>query len=174
VLQYWLTVSYDLNMTLTMGKFEDWERNNTFMNRYTISHLSRFPHANIQPGMQWCQRRSYRATPTTCSFVSIINHFAHHCFGSIQIQLQVLKCCDHIYVIICNYLCNRPCPSSGGQSPTSHHGGPGSSPGQVMWDLWWTKWHWGRFSLSTSVPLANSHSTDYSTFIIIYHSGLVQ
>jgi hypothetical protein len=21
---------------------------------------------------------------------------------------------------------------------------------QVMWDLWWTKWHWGRFS-STSV-----------------------
>jgi hypothetical protein len=22
-----------------------------------------------------------------------------------------------------------------------------------MWDLWWTKWHWGRFSLSTSVSL---------------------
>jgi hypothetical protein len=21
----------------------------------------------------------------------------------------------------------------------------GSIPGQVMWDLWWTKWHWGRF-----------------------------
>jgi hypothetical protein len=26
----------------------------------------------------------------------------------------------------------------------SHRGGPGSSPAQVMWDLW-TKWHWGRF-----------------------------
>jgi hypothetical protein len=22
-----------------------------------------------------------------------------------------------------------------------------------MWDLWWKKWHWGRFSRSTSVPL---------------------
>jgi hypothetical protein len=42
--------------------------------------------------------------------------------------------------------------------PTSHRGGPGSSPGQVMWDLWRTKWHWGRFSPSTSVP--NSLSTD--------------
>jgi hypothetical protein len=33
-----------------------------------------------------------------------------------------------------------------------------------MWDLWWTKCHWGRFSLSTSVSPANSHSTDWSTF----------
>jgi hypothetical protein len=32
-----------------------------------------------------------------------------------------------------------------------------------MWDLWWTKWHWGRFSPSTSVSPANSHSTGYST-----------
>jgi hypothetical protein len=22
-----------------------------------------------------------------------------------------------------------------------------------MWDLWWTKWYWGRFSPSTSFPL---------------------
>jgi hypothetical protein len=38
---------------------------------------------------------------------------------------------------------------------------------QVTWDLWWTKWHWGRFSPSTSVSPANFHSTDCSTFIII-------
>jgi hypothetical protein len=31
-----------------------------------------------------------------------------------------------------------PCHSSGGLSPASHRGGPGSSPGQVMWNLWWT------------------------------------
>jgi hypothetical protein len=43
-----------------------------------------------------------------------------------------------------------------------------------MWDLWWTKWHWGSFSPSTSVSPANSHSTDCSTFIIIYHPGLAQ
>jgi hypothetical protein len=42
-----------------------------------------------------------------------------------------------------------------------------------MWDLWWTKWHWGKFILSTSVPLANSHSTVWSTSII-YHPRLVQ
>jgi hypothetical protein len=36
-----------------------------------------------------------------------------------------------------------------------------------MWDLWWTKWHWGRFSPSTSVSPANPHSTDCSTVIII-------
>jgi hypothetical protein len=35
-----------------------------------------------------------------------------------------------------------------------------------MWDYWWPKWHWGRFSPRTSVSLANSHSTDCSTFII--------
>jgi hypothetical protein len=42
-----------------------------------------------------------------------------------------------------------------------------------MWYLWWKKWHWGRFSPSTSVSFANSHSTRYST-LIIYHPGLVQ
>jgi hypothetical protein len=35
------------------------------------------------------------------------------------------------------------------------------------------KMHWGRFSLSTSVSPANSHS-NCSTVIIIYHLGLVQ
>jgi hypothetical protein len=46
-------------------------------------------------------------------------------------------------------------------------------PGQVMWDLWWTKWHWGRFAPSTSVSPANPHCTVCS-IIIIDHPGLVQ
>jgi hypothetical protein len=33
------------------------------------------------------------------------------------------------------------CHGSGGKTPASHRGGPGSIPGQSMWDLWWTKWH---------------------------------
>jgi hypothetical protein len=45
----------------------------------------------------------------------------------------------------------EPCCSSGGLSLASHRGGAGSIPGQVTWDLWWTKWHWGRFCPSTSV-----------------------
>jgi hypothetical protein len=48
----------------------------------------------------------------------------------------------------------------------SHHGGPGSSPGLVKWDLWWTKWRWGKDSPSTSVSLANLHSTNFSIIII--------
>jgi hypothetical protein len=42
----------------------------------------------------------------------------------------------------------------------------GFAPGQVMWDLWWTKWHWGRFSPSTSVSVANHHSTKFSILTI--------
>jgi hypothetical protein len=41
-----------------------------------------------------------------------------------------------------------------------------------MWDLWWTKYHSGRFSPSTSVLFANSHSTE--CYILSYHPGLVQ
>jgi hypothetical protein len=35
-----------------------------------------------------------------------------------------------------------------------------------MWDLWWTKWHWGRFSPSTSVSPSDHHSTNFSIIII--------
>jgi hypothetical protein len=41
----------------------------------------------------------------------------------------------------------------------SHRDGPGSQPGLVKLDLLWTKCHWGWFSPSTSVSLANLHST---------------
>jgi hypothetical protein len=47
--------------------------------------------------------------------------------------------------------------------------------GLVMWDLWWTKWRWDRFSPSTSVSPANLHSTtNCSTVTTIYHVRLVQ
>jgi hypothetical protein len=50
----------------------------------------------------------------------------------------------------------------------------GSSLGLFMWDLWWTKWRWGRFSPNTSVSPANLHSINCSTVILIYHLGFVQ
>jgi hypothetical protein len=50
----------------------------------------------------------------------------------------------------------------------------GSNPGLVTWDLWWTKWRWGRISPSISVSPANLHSTNYYTITHTYHSGLVQ
>jgi hypothetical protein len=52
--------------------------------------------------------------------------------------------------------------SSSGWSLASHSDGPGSSPGLFEWDLWWTKWCWGRFSPSTSVFPANIHPTKFS------------
>jgi hypothetical protein len=42
-----------------------------------------------------------------------------------------------------------------------------------MWDLWWAKWRWGRFSPNTSVSPANLHSTNFFTVTITYHLGLV-
>jgi hypothetical protein len=42
----------------------------------------------------------------------------------------------------------RACSTNGEKM---HIGFWGSIPGLVKWDLWWTKWHWGRFSPSTSV-----------------------
>jgi hypothetical protein len=50
----------------------------------------------------------------------------------------------------------------------------GSSPGLVMWDMWWTKCRWGRFSPSTSVSPANLHSTNCSTINLIHRLGCVQ
>jgi tRNA A37 threonylcarbamoyltransferase TsaD len=43
-----------------------------------------------------------------------------------------------------------------------------------MWDLWWTKWRWGRISPSTSVSPANLNSINFSAIAITYHPGLVQ
>jgi hypothetical protein len=41
----------------------------------------------------------------------------------------------------------------------------GLFPGQFKWDLWWMKWHGGRFSQITLVSPVNSHFTKRSTFI---------
>jgi hypothetical protein len=60
-----------------------------------------------------------------------------------------------------------PRHSSNGWSLATHRGGLGSSPGLVMWDLWWTKCRWGRFSPSTSVSPANFHPTSCSTITVI-------
>jgi hypothetical protein len=56
--------------------------------------------------------------------------------------------------------------SSGDYSPGSDSNDPGSNQGKVMWDLWWTKQHWGRFSPRTSIPLARNY-TDCSVLINI-------
>jgi hypothetical protein len=75
-----------------------------------------------------------------------------------------------------------PCHSLGGYSPASHHCGPGSFRGWVMWDLWRTRWHcrwcspstWvspAPYSLTILPPtlcsLLAASSSDISTFIVV-------
>jgi hypothetical protein len=63
-------------------------------------------------------------------------------------------------------------PGHCGEEPATNQFSHGTAS---MWDLWWTKWHWGRFSPSTSA-LPATHSTECSTHIIIiihHHLGLV-
>jgi hypothetical protein len=46
---------------------------------------------------------------------------------------------------------------------------PGFDPRSCNAVLWWTEWHWGMFSTSSSVSPSNSRSTNCSTFI--YHAA---
>jgi hypothetical protein len=66
-----------------------------------------------------------------------------------------------------SYLVNSGRAAAQAQSLASRRGGPFSSLGQIMWNLWWTKRHYRMFSPSASVSFSN-HSTDCST-LIIYH-----
>jgi hypothetical protein len=54
------------------------------------------------------------------------------------------------------------------QSPAFHSGGPGSLPGQSMWDLWWARhWDWffsKFFGFPISVPFRGCS-------MFIYHLG---
>jgi hypothetical protein len=72
------------------------------------------------------------------------------------------------------FLHNHHHPSSVAGTIGFHRGGPGSNLGLVIWDLWWTKWRWDRFSPVTLVSPANFHSINFSTITITYHPGLVQ
>jgi hypothetical protein len=71
---------------------------------------------------------------------------------SISVGLPVLLCGRHMG--------DNISPRRPGFNPSSGHVGFAV-----------IKWHWGRFSPSTSVSPANSHSTECSIFI--YHEGLV-
>jgi hypothetical protein len=41
----------------------------------------------------------------------------------------------------------------------------GFNPGQSMWGLWWTKWHWDRFFSELSVFPCQFHSTGAPLFV---------
>ena len=65
------------------------------------------------------------------------------------------------------FVLTRTCHGSGGESPASHRGCPGSTPSQSAWDLCRTKWHWDRFFSEYSGILYQFRSTKNSTLISI-------
>jgi hypothetical protein len=86
-------------------------------------------------------------------------------------------------------LVRRPCNGSHVSSLVPHSGGPGSSPGYSVWDLWWIKWHWDRyfgFPLSISFhrvspysssggmnnrPVSSRSSETKTTFLLVNLNG---
>jgi hypothetical protein len=94
---------------------------------------------------------SWRRTLITNHYTSVLEFFliisAWNCLFLCRLQVKLWR-----KILIASCL-QSPCHTSGGYSPASHRGGPIWSPCKVMWELWWTKWHWGRFSPSTSVFL---------------------
>jgi hypothetical protein len=59
--------------------------------------------------------------------------------------LPIVPSFQLLLFIICFYYSIGPCHSLSVKSQASRRGDLGSIPGQAIWDLWWTKWHWGRF-----------------------------
>jgi hypothetical protein len=59
------------------------------------------------------------------------------------------------------------CLRSGGKLQVSLFDSLSSVSGWVVWDLWWTKCHWGAFSYSTSVFSAGFHCTNFSFIIFL-------
>jgi hypothetical protein len=96
-------------------------------------------------------RRSVYFALTSCE-VEEADH--ESCFTDIHWKKQTFRHCT------CEVI-HGPCHGSGGQSPASHRGDPGSHPDQSKWDLWWTKWYWNMFfSEFFCLPLA-----------ILFHGG---
>jgi hypothetical protein len=73
---------------------------------------------------------------------------------------------DHAATGIGNFVLSRALPSLKRLVAKFPPRRPGFTSRQSMWGLWWIKRHWGRFSLNTSVSLANHHSTNFSIIII--------
>jgi hypothetical protein len=90
---------------------------------------------------------------TLCPYTALTD-LASHCITKVFSVRYELK----LYTSFRSETLRRSCQGSGGQSPASQRGYPGSIPGQSLQNLWWTKWHWDRFfsgyfSLSLSVSL---------------------
>jgi hypothetical protein len=102
----------------------------------------------------WPQAKAiYHSTPLLHKLRQVLYYkfmfTAWHCVR----KHKLFPCC-FIVSVTC-----RLCHGSGGLSLASDHRGPGSILGQSMWDLWWTKWHWDRFSQRISVFPCQFHSS---------------
>jgi hypothetical protein len=108
----------------------------------------------------WSVHNNLNLNPNFMKFMKnwlSYKHLLHNCYIKILQNLNWTTFQYSIYLI--GPLCGRAIAQAVSRwLPTA--AARGSSPGLVMWDLWWTKWRRSRFSPSTSVPTANLHSTN--------------
>jgi hypothetical protein len=134
-----------------IGLSKNWSRNlpGWTVENNKVSHLvSAASRSSLEPNTSPIQAYSV-TTVLTCP---VLFHGAHKYFVIVVVVHGITQAVSSLFL---------------------NPGVPGSGPGQVMWDFWWTKWHWDWFSPRISVSPAKSHSTDCST-LIIYHPRLVQ
>ena len=74
------------------------------------------------------------------------------------------------------------CNGAGDYPSACHLGGPVSVPGQSMWGLWWTKWHWNRvfstiFATSPNtviLPMFHTHYWFYDwSYVVLANANFV-
>jgi hypothetical protein len=64
----------------------------------------------------------------------------------------LLFSCDRLRLLQSHHRPYHLCHILDDQSPASNYSGLGSIPYHVRWNLWCTKWQWGRFSTGTCFP----------------------
>jgi hypothetical protein len=84
----------------------------------------------------------------------IMNAYKFEIFQKRNWKTKVNRSC----IFVLTYIVARPCHSSSTQSLAS----------LVKWNLWWTKWLWGRFLPSALVSTANFYSTKFSILTVTW------
>ena len=120
-------------------------------------------------------------------------HISHVCHCQALATQKTMKC-RTLLAVMCrcegksltlvgkHKLQNGSWHGSAGWSPACHCGAPGSRPNHSTCDLWWTKYHWGRFlseywqlfPVSTNTPMLQTHSFNYHPCYIIVNQTQTQ
>jgi hypothetical protein len=98
----------------------------------------------------WIATFSLRPRVSGFPFVCTMNHINDEFYTKYVAATFPRVCgsaCVFLFYFVYLYLLIPFYHELGGQSSASYIGGPGSTPGQFMWNTWWIRWHRDRFCL---------------------------